>query len=105
MDMKFFETGVLVTLDDEMLSFIENEEYQTVLHAVQDVADMAHCGIFSPTDCANVLNEAINVLYPDGFDESKSEEVGVLASMLAWACCNNEKELALQIIFELVRCS
>lgn len=105
MKMEVFENGVLVTMDDGMVSFIENELYQNVLHAIYDVVEMTHCSVFSPTDCAIVLDTAINELYPDGFDESKSEEVCVLASMLAWACCNNEKELALQIIFELVRCS
>lgn len=95
--------AVVCEAEDGMMFVLEPEEYANIKFAIEAADDMAHCTVYTPTDCANALDTVISELYPDGFGEEYGEIVGVMASMLAWACCNREHELAMEIVLELGR--
>lgn len=99
------EWYTVVYLDDDKMVMLTEDENQSIWVAIEAACDMSHMANFSPEMCATVLDDEINKLYPDSFDETRWEEVCLLASMLAWACYNYEKNLAYQIIIELGRCA
>lgn len=99
------EWYTVVYLDDDKMVMLTEDENQSIWEAIEAACDIIHSDYFSPDLCATVLDDEINKLYPDGFDETRGEEICVLASMLAWACSNYEKNLAYQIIIELGRCA